>query len=336
MMVWFSVALGAVVAAGLAFQWIGTRRDARRLPPPGHLYEVEGLRVHLHALGAGAPPVVFLSGIATSSINWSGAQREIARVTTAVAYDRPGFGWSGPGRAGLTAADHARHLRRVLRQEGLAPPYVLVAHSFGAYIAELFTAAHEAEVAGLVLVDPISWREWIAPDAARRRLLLGGQLFAWTGAVLSALGLVRFAVSRFRRGREGVGRALLGSFGREAVAAVSRVMGEIAKMPPDTWDAIQAHWSRPRAFLAMARHLRSLRASARQVRASTREQVAPWAMPLVVLAGARCPAEWRGAQQETAGRSSRGRFELVEEAGHWVHLDRPEIVHRTILEILRA
>lgn len=330
------VALALVAAAALLYQGIGTRRDARRLPPPGRLVEVEGVTLHLRPLGEGAPAVVFVSGIAASCLNWWGLQRDLARSTRTVSYDRPGLGWSPLGPRGLTAADHARHLRAALAALGVAPPYVFVAHSFGAYVAALCADGDPEAVGGLVLVDPITWEEWIAPGQAERRVLRGGAAVARLGAALAALGVVRHAVRRFRRGSAGVGRAILGSFGARATEAVSRVMGEVGKMPPEVWDAVQAHWSHPRAFVAMARHFAALPQGAREVHDAARDRPVRWSMPLVVLgAGDASPAK-RTAQEALAAQSSRGRYVRVPDAGHWIHLDRPAAVREAVLEIAAA
>jgi pimeloyl-ACP methyl ester carboxylesterase len=330
------VVLASVVLWGVIYQAIGSRRDARRLPPPGHLVEAAGYRLHLNVTGRG-PVVVFISGIAASSLNWARVQARVSRDATAVTTDRAGLGWSDLGPGGLTALDHAGHLRLALTRAGLQPPYVLVGHSYGGYVAQLFAARYEADVAGMVLVDPVSWQEWVAPDTGQRRLLRGGRLFAWAGAALASVGVVRALVGRYRGGSESAGRAVLGAFGKEAVSAVSRLMGEIGKMPPEVWDAVQAHWTRPRSFLAMARHFATLPRSAALVRESAAR--APWSFPLVVLGVADSSSGPPGAQRAIAARSTRGRFVPVPAAGHWIHLDQPDVVEqavRTVLDEIRT
>jgi pimeloyl-ACP methyl ester carboxylesterase len=279
--------------------------------------------------------VVFVSGIAASCLNWVGVQRAVSPHALTVTSDRAGLGWSDLGPRRLTAADHAVHLRTALRSAGVPPPFLLVAHSYGSFVAQFFAARFEADVAGLLLLDPISWREWADPGPVERRMLRGGAAFARVGAALAALGIVGFAVKRFRGGAEGVGRAVLGSFGQHAVKAVSRVMGEVGKMPPDTWDAIQHHWSRPRSFIAMARHFGALPRSARLLR-DQQSKGTSWAFPLVVLGAAGNPTAVRAMQGDIARLSSRGRYEAVTGAGHWVHLDRPEVVQGAILDMARA
>ncbi len=325
-MIWAAASFGLVLAGALAYQWHGAARDRRRLPPPGRLVAVDGLQIHVHAIGRGRPAVVFVSGIAASSLNWHRVHASVGEWATSCAYDRPGLGWSGSGRRGLTAAVHAAQLRAALAAAGIGPPFVLVAHSFGSYIVQLFVDAYEADVGGVVLVDPITWTDWIDPDAPARRRLRGGALFARIGAILAALGVVRIALSRFRRGSQGTGRAVLGSFGSQAVAAVTRVMGEVGKMPPETWDAIQAHWSRPRAFLAMARQFDALPASAGEVRAAEAARAAPWSIPVVVLTEEGAAPLKQERHRALAGRSAQGRAIVVAGAGHWIHLDRPDVV----------
>lgn len=333
----FLAAIVAVaVLAAMLYQQAGVWRDRQRLPPPGHVVEVGGLRLHLLVRGEGTPPVVLVSGIAASCLNWTALSRELATHSTVAAYDRPGLGWSELGTRGFTAAQHAALLRRVLDAAGIAVPVVLVAHSFGAFVAQIFADEYPDDVVGLVLLDPVCWQDWIAPVADRRFMLRGGIVVARVGAVLAALGVVRAAVARYRRGSERMGRALLGSFGGRATQAVSRVMGEVGKMPPETWDAIQAHWSRPRAFLAMARHFAALPASAREVQRAAGNRTRAWTMPLVVLGAATLTSAQRAAQEDAARQSSRGRYATVAGAGHWVHLDRPVVVRDAVLEVLEA
>ncbi len=313
-----------LLLVGATCQFVGSRRDARRFPPPGRLVPAGGYRIHLNPVGTG-PAVVFISGIAASCLNWTRVQHLLAAHATAVTTDRAGLGWSDLGPRGLTALDHAEHLHEALTRAGVRPPFVLVAHSYGSYVAQLFAARHEAEVAGMVFVDPITWADWVTPDANQRRILRGGRAFALAGAALAGLGVVRFTVSRFRRGSERTGRAVLGAFGSQAVGAVSRVMGEIGKMPPEVWDAVQAHWTRPRSFIAMARHFETLPASAALVRQREADGSA-WSCPVVVLSAGDETGRIVEARRGLAARSVRGEFVQVPGAGHWIHLDRPDLV----------
>src|SRR5262245_42399404 len=91
-----------LVAAGALYQFVGSRRSARKFPTPGTIVEIAWQRLHLVCAGHGGPAVVFESGIAASSLSWSRVLRDVAAFTRACAYDRAGLGWSDPSQASRT------------------------------------------------------------------------------------------------------------------------------------------------------------------------------------------------------------------------------------------
>jgi pimeloyl-ACP methyl ester carboxylesterase len=70
-------------------------------------------------------------------------------------YDRAGTGNSDgrPKTPGLTSEDQADELQTMLTAAGIQPPYMLVAHSYGGFVARLFAADHRDEVAGMILIE---------------------------------------------------------------------------------------------------------------------------------------------------------------------------------------
>jgi pimeloyl-ACP methyl ester carboxylesterase len=91
---------------------------------------------------------------------------EIGRTTRVCAYDRAGLGASDAVPGVRDASDDVRDLERVLARGRIAPPYVLVGHSYGGFIARLFARAHSEQVAGVVFVDASGY------DATRRQLAI--------------------------------------------------------------------------------------------------------------------------------------------------------------------
>jgi pimeloyl-ACP methyl ester carboxylesterase len=67
-------------------------------------------------------------------------------------YDRAGLGRSPPTPPPYRIDDEAEALRRELDRHGIGAPVVLIAHSYGGFIATL-VAAHDARIAGVVLVN---------------------------------------------------------------------------------------------------------------------------------------------------------------------------------------
>jgi pimeloyl-ACP methyl ester carboxylesterase len=328
---WLALALGAAVAltAGLVYQHLGGRRDAACLPPPGHLVDVDGRRLHVFCIGSGPVSVIFESGLAASSLNWRPVQEQVAAFARACAYDRAGYGWSDRAPGSRTARASAADLGKVVGAAGVPPPYVLVAHSFGAYVATLFATEHPGDVAGLVLVDPLTAGEWLTPDTGQRRIAWGGRLFSTIGAALAGVGFVRFLLARTGDGGSSVSGIVLRSFGREADAAVRRVVGEVTKMPRELWPAVRAHWSRASGFLAMAQHFRALEPSAAEVSVALTSSTAAAVfadLPVIVISAFNCPDVRRAAHRDLSGISECGQHLTATTGGHWIHLDQPAVV----------
>jgi pimeloyl-ACP methyl ester carboxylesterase len=59
-------------------------------------------------------------------------------------------------------------------------------------------------------------------------------------------------------------------------------------------------------------------------------------VPLVVLSGAHLTPEQQAEQASVARLSTAGRHVVAEDSGHWVHLDRPDLVVAAVREVLAA
>jgi pimeloyl-ACP methyl ester carboxylesterase len=105
--------------------------------------------------GTGSPTVVFEAGGGDDSSVWAEVEpavREANGVRTFV-YDRAGLGRSEPpAPGGYRIDDEAAALACALDERGVTGPIVLVAHSYGGFVATL-VAATDPRVAGAVLVD---------------------------------------------------------------------------------------------------------------------------------------------------------------------------------------
>ena len=128
-----------------------TPRESQKVPPPlGKLVDVGGYRVHLYCVGTGSPTVVILG--AGYSFDWGLVQPQIAGITRICAYDHSGSAWSDEGPKDSCAL-RVQEAHTALKNAGIAGPYVLVGHSIGAVIARLYAAQYPDEVAGAVFVD---------------------------------------------------------------------------------------------------------------------------------------------------------------------------------------
>jgi pimeloyl-ACP methyl ester carboxylesterase len=110
----------------------------------------------------GSPLVVLEAGAFNTVDTWRDVHAPIAAFARACAHDRPGRGDSGAAPAGLDGRGYITLLAKALRSAGEAPPYLLVGHSLGGVIAQLFVARRPNDVAAMVLVDSSH------PDQVRR------------------------------------------------------------------------------------------------------------------------------------------------------------------------
>jgi pimeloyl-ACP methyl ester carboxylesterase len=117
------------------------------------MIDLGGRRLALTALGRGTPSVVLETGLGAESEEWATVQRAVALLTRVCRYDRAARGASDPAPKPRSAVDLVDDLHTALRRVDLAPPYVLVGHSFGGLLVRLFAHRHRALVAGLVLID---------------------------------------------------------------------------------------------------------------------------------------------------------------------------------------
>ena len=128
-----------------------TAGGTQQTPPPlGKLVDVGGYRVHLYCTGTGSPTVVILG--AGYSFDWGLVQPQIAGITQICAYDHSGSAWSDEGPKDSCAL-RVQEVHAALKNAGIAGPYVLVGHSLGGVVARLYAAQYPDEVAGVVFVD---------------------------------------------------------------------------------------------------------------------------------------------------------------------------------------
>ncbi len=94
----------------------------------------DGRELHLVCMGQGSPTVILSAGLGDwSGSAWSHIQPDIAKTTKACAWDRPGFGLSDGTATKATVATNTADLEEALSKGGVSGPYILVAHSLGAF-----------------------------------------------------------------------------------------------------------------------------------------------------------------------------------------------------------
>lgn len=296
----------------------------RSFPPPGRLYDLGGFRLHLDLRGSGAPAVILDSAFAGTSLSWFEIQPRIASFTRVVSYDRAGFGWSDPSPSPRRVDHFASELRLALLAAGVSPPYVLVGHSYGGWIARVYAASHLEEIAGMVLVDVPHPREWKDPGEEQRRRIRRGSRLARRGAALARFGLARLLFLPALR------RLFLGA---RAPGERERIESLLETVPASLRPVLQSFWVRPETLLSLASLIENAPESAALAGAA---KAGLGDRPLLVLTAARPSPDRLRDQEEVARLSSRGRVVVSGKSGHWIPFDEPALVVEAVREVISS
>ncbi len=287
---------------------------------------------HLIERGPSEPVVVFESGISATCLNWTEVRASVEEFARACTYDRAGLGWSDPAKSARTVSTIVDELHALLETAQIAPPYILVGHSYGGMLVRAYAARYPGNVAGLVLVDPLSPGEWLNASPAQARMLRRGVKLSRRGAWLARIGVVRAALALMMSGSKLAPKWIAKLSSGRGESVISRLVGEVRKMPPETWPMVRAHWCLSKSFLGMAGYLESLPTGASQAL----EIGQPGATPITVLSAANATPEQLKERDQLAHDSRRGRHIIARESGHWIQLDEPRLVVDAIREMIRT
>ena len=312
-----AVLLLVLLVAGRGYESWARSRDLQRHPAPGKLIKVDSHRLHLRCIGDGTPAVIFDAGAGGTSLDWDHIQQQLALDTQVCAYDRAGFGWSDLGPSPRTSAQIVHELRTLLRNANVEPPFILVGHSFGGLDMQLFAARHANEVAGLVLVDSVH------PDLYQRMPPKLRQ------AATSQLRLLRLgrALAPY-----GLPRLLFPPIATQRLSPHLQAAANAAGYRSNTYAAL---YEEARVFDESCQQVRSARRPLDNVRLTvlTRSKAEKWPSAI--------PAEtaesiWLDLQRDLAAAVPDSQHMIVENAGHFIHLDQPDVVVEAIQRQLRA
>jgi pimeloyl-ACP methyl ester carboxylesterase len=131
------------------------------IAPVDTMVDVGGYRAHFRIHRGSVPVTVVmeLGGGATLE-SLGGLDSVVARRTraTVVSYERAGFGGSEMGPPDLAPLTQVRQIAAALERLQVPSRRILVGHSYGGLMAVVHADLYRDQVAGVVLVDPMSSR----------------------------------------------------------------------------------------------------------------------------------------------------------------------------------
>ena len=256
--------------------------------------ELDEQPVFLRRAGDDEVPILYLHGVPTSSFDWI----DVLALGGGVAVDLPGFGRSGKrGDLDYSLAGHVAFLERLLDHLGLERVRLCL-HDWGAAVGLTWATAHPERVERLVVVDGVP--------------LLAG--FAWRGPAR----VVRMP---------GIGPIAVGSAIKPVMRRLSRRgwTGDGPMPKPFVDDVAQSFdLGTQRAIV------RLLRSASPDLLALAGRDLDTITAPALVLWGAedRWIAPRFGAGY--AAKLGDATLEVVEGAGHWPWIDKPELCARIV------
>lgn len=126
--------------------------------PPGQMVDIGGRLLHAIEYSGSGPTVLLEAGGGAYSSFWHQVQQSISSDLGlhVISYDRAGLGWSQRNSSPYRISDKAEDLDAMLTAMGVDTPVILVATSYGGWVAQTFASMYPERVAAIVLVEPNS------------------------------------------------------------------------------------------------------------------------------------------------------------------------------------
>ncbi|WP_010096668.1 alpha/beta fold hydrolase [Ornithinibacillus scapharcae] len=279
----------------------------RQLKEPGQLIKRNDRMIHAIASRneEAEVTVIFDSGLSCCSLDWCFIQPQVSKYARTVSFDRAGYGWSSPSEQPYTSEDVVHDLVHILENLKLAPPYILVGHSFGGLNMRLFASKYPEKIASLILVDAVHENRYLSEewDAARQQSHRKNlQIFRF-GYLTSGIGLPKLL-------KQPVGRKYLPDPFREH----ARYIG-----------------FHPKSYEAVYQEFLMSEESAMQV---NRSKALPDDLSLTVISSNNSDPTWIEHQNLLCNLTKNAR-QIKTVHSHSLHLENPELVIDVIKEAIR-
>lgn len=263
--------------------------------------------------GEGAPAVLFEAGAMSPVVTFAATFEALAPDHRVIAYDRAGYGASDAAPLSLDL-----QLGDLLAMLEMAGPCVVVAHSWGGLLAQMATWARPDLVRGLVLLDPSHECFWTELLTAEQRVEMGRH------------------PSRMSPAREDPRIDGVLGFGRELAADVARSVGGDDHLHDLLIEACLSYLETDEQLFTYLDELPMILDHLDDIVVRRSRSVWPKVPVALFTAMKGRPADSAEqviAVQDEVAAATHGRHTVVPDAGHYIHVDRPDLVVESVREV---
>ena len=284
-----------VWVAGLTVCLIFVSCGREDRPNSNQMVDIGSHHLEVRVEGKGSPIVILEAGISDGLDKLRPLQDRLAEVTQVLTYNRAGYGRSEPGPLPRDAGREAEELKALLEKASVPGPYVLVGHSLGALIDEVFASKYPDDTAGMVLLDP--------PPLS----FLQGKDYADLGAMAEKMTAEWQAIADSAGRSSDPQERAKSSFFRMIASEHREMFGETARLV----GAISTLGDIPLVVIAAGRP-----------------------NPAFGEAAEEYQKYWVEQSRGLAAKSTNGEFILVRESSHYLYLDVPQLVTESVLSVV--
>lgn len=275
--------------------------------PDSQFIEINGLTVHVKAMGQGEPFFILLHGFGASLFSWHAVMEPLSQYGTVIAYDRPTFGlterpitWTGQNPYSPQASVDL--LLGVLDHFNIKKA-VLVGNSAGGTVSMEFTLQYPARVQALILVDPAVYE--------------GGGGPSWMRPFYKTPQMNH------------LGPLIVRSIQKSGLDLIKMAWYDPSKITQETWDGYTRplrsdNWDYALWYFTAASQPSGLP-----------ERLNEFALPVLVISGDTDKIVPTANSVRLAGDLPNAKLVIIPQAGHVPHEEQPTLFMQAVDEFLR-
>ncbi|KOA18558.1 alpha/beta hydrolase family protein [Clostridium homopropionicum DSM 5847] len=144
-----------LLSIGCIYQNSKSKKDVKNYHPVGSIYEIKNKKMHIYTGGNGDATVVFAAGWGTVNpyIDFYPLYDGVSKFAKFAVYDRFGYGYSDFTDEKRDVDSVVDEVHELLIKSEQRPPYILVGHSLASVETIRFAQKYKDEVKGIVLID---------------------------------------------------------------------------------------------------------------------------------------------------------------------------------------